>query len=980
MHPRPPAHVQSRPLRLRSIRSRMMVAFMLLVLLPAVTVSISSAVMGYRSGKQQVFDQLDSVLTLKEAEIRTWVEGLRSDLAFAASGGETRGWIEELISSARKDSAQQRGERLSFEYAYLMLRERFLRITELANRPRLRELFLLSREGDVLLSTDAWNEHLNLSFQDFFIQGQRRPGVHIERLPNAAAKDEVWAVLVVEPFFDQNGEVLGLLAGRADISRLNAIMSQRSGLGKTGETFLLAPPAILLTESRFRGYLPGQARLNEYRRLFAQQSDSGDGMYADYRGEPVIGAHKRLDDLQLLLVAEMDQAEAFQSIYTALKLDMAVALASVLLAVFASAVYTRGLASRLGSLAATAKAVAAGDLGRSAPVTGEEEISSLAAAFNAMTDRLHRRIESENLVADVSRALLPISPANTDELVFGVLDKVARHLGVDRMEVFKLDEEAQHVDAVHEWQDEGLSPRGEAVRNLEVKAFAWFVQQVMDAGILHVPRMAALPPEAGREREFWTSLGIKSLAVAPLVPGGELRGFLAAETVWGERRFTKDELALLTLLADIVGSALQRVATLQALQHSEERYALAQRAASIGSWEWDVSSGKLYCSDAFEPILGFGPGGFDGRFRTFLRMVHPEDKPAVLDAIRQTLQQGRSYAAEHRVVRNDGVVRWISEAGAIHRSEEGRPRRMLGIVRDITERKQAEEDLAAMNRRLEQLVEERTRALEQKARELEAANERLLELDKLKSAFLASVSHELRTPLTSILGFAKLIRRDLEKHFDSRPGGQPREATRAQGNLDIILLECERLTRLINDVLDLTKIESGRVDWRDRTVDVAACIRTAVEAVRVQFEAKPGIALKLDLPKQLPPLFMDPDRLCQVLMNLLNNAVKFTQQGEVRLVAREAGEGVLRIEVQDTGVGIESADLEKVFDKFHQATQDDTLQNKPQGTGLGLAICRQIVENYKGRIWVRSTPGEGSTFIVELPVSPVAVEDAQAGG
>ncbi len=971
-----------RRFRLRSIRSRLLVAFILLVLLPAVAVSISSAVMGYRSGKKQIYNQLDSVLTLKEAELRTWVENLRSDLAFAASGGDTRDWIEELIKASAETSSMSTGEQRSFDYAYLMLRERFLRITELSNRPRLQELFLISRDGKVVLSTDSWNEHLDLSQNYFFLQGLRRPGVHVEEVPNMAAKSTVWSVMVVEPVFDANGTVQGVLAGRAGVSRLNEIMIQRSGLGETGETFLLAPSGVLLTEARFKGYAKGQVRFKNYERLFSLLADKGRAMYEDYRGVPVIGGYRRLDDLEMLLLAEMDQSEAFRPISATLQFNMLVALVSVLLAVFVSALYTRGLASRIYKLSATAKAIAGGDLGRTAPVSGELEIRNLAAAFNAMTAWLHRRIETENLVAGISRELLHTSPANGHDLVYKALARVGRHLGVERIEAFQLQPDGENVESVIEWQEEGLNSRREILKNVNVKQLPWFSETIRRHGIVHLPRVCELPQQAQLEREFWSGLGIKSMVVAPMQPGGKLGGFLSLETVWGERRFAEEELALAELAADIVGSALARVATLQALQHSEERYALAQRAASIGSWEWDMTSSRLYCSDAFEPILGFVPGGFDGHVRTFMRMVHADDRSKVLDAIREAIQLGKVYAVEHRLVRNDGVVRWIFQAGAVYRAESGRPKRMLGIVRDITERKGAEEDLEAMNRRLEDLVDERTRDLEHKARELESANERLLELDKLKSAFLASVSHELRTPLTSILGFAKLIRRDLDKYFEKVPNAPlTRERERSRNNLEIILVECERLSRLINDVLDLTKIESGKVEWRDREADLKACITSALEAVGGDFETRPEVSLETEVDPDLPSLFIDPDRLCQVLINLLNNALKFTEQGVVKLTARylqEAQRGeVLRIEVSDTGAGIDEADLEKIFDKFHQANQYDTLQGKPQGTGLGLAISRQIVENYHGKIWAESPSGEGSTFIVELPRTHVADQDAR---
>jgi PAS domain S-box-containing protein len=295
------------------------------------------------------------------------------------------------------------------------------------------------------------------------------------------------------------------------------------------------------------------------------------------------------------------------------------------------------------------------------------------------------------------------------------------------------------------------------------------------------------------------------------------------------------------------------------------------------------------------------------------------------------------------------------------------------MARDVTERKRAQEDLARLTRRLEQTVVERTREYSDKARELEEANFRLRGLDEMKSSFLSAVSHELRTPLTSLLGFAKLIQRDFARSFLPLAGEDPALESRAgriRDNLAIITEEGGRLTRLVNDFLDLAKIESGRMVWHDRPLVLERVVERALRATRSFFAERPGVELVLELEPGLPLVQMDPDRLEQVMINLLSNAAKFTEQGKVTVRGRSLPGGQIRMEVADTGVGIDWKDLTRVFDKFHQARRNDTVAEKPKGTGLGLAICREIVEHYGGRIWAEAEPNKGSTFIFQLPTVP----------
>lgn len=283
--------------------------------------------------------------------------------------------------------------------------------------------------------------------------------------------------------------------------------------------------------------------------------------------------------------------------------------------------------------------------------------------------------------------------------------------------------------------------------------------------------------------------------------------------------------------------------------------------------------------------------------------------------------------------------------------------------------REANQQLTASRDNLERIVDERTGELQARTSELEMANVKLMRLDELKSAFLTTVSHDIRTPLTSILGFTKLMRRDLSQ-VQNRKGragkAELEKMARTADNLEIIEKEALRLTRLINDFLDLSKIESGRASWNDQEVDMGVLLHESVESIRGQLLDE-ETDIEADIPAKLPRLRVDPDRITQVLQNLLGNAVKYGQGSPVRLTAGLNGQGVLTVSVADQGPGVPVSDLAHVFDKFYQVDRD-TMSNSLKGSGLGLTISREIVEHYGGRIWVDSAPQRGSTFTFTLPV------------
>ena len=247
-----------------------------------------------------------------------------------------------------------------------------------------------------------------------------------------------------------------------------------------------------------------------------------------------------------------------------------------------------------------------------------------------------------------------------------------------------------------------------------------------------------------------------------------------------------------------------------------------------------------------------------------------------------------------------------------------------------------------------------SQALEQATAELRAANERLEGLDRLKDDFMSSVTHELRTPLTSIRALAELMHDDADM-----------PAAQRQQFLAIVVAETERLSRLVNQVLDMAKIESGHAEWHNTDVDLGGLIRQAAQTVQELLKER-GAELRLVLPATVPALRADPDRLVQVLINLLSNAAKFVPRGDGRIEVRlHTAPAALTVEVQDNGPGVPDAQRALIFEKFRQGGD---AANRPQGTGLGLPISRQIVEHFGGRMELRPDTGQGACFAFTLPL------------
>jgi PAS domain S-box-containing protein len=415
-------------------------------------------------------------------------------------------------------------------------------------------------------------------------------------------------------------------------------------------------------------------------------------------------------------------------------------------------------------------------------------------------------------------------------------------------------------------------------------------------------------------------------------------GILGAHTRT-TRWFTQDDVSFLQAVANVIAEAVERAHAEQALRVSEERFRqLAENIREVFFMTDPGAREVLYVSPAYEDIWGRSRESLYREPRSWLDAVHADDRPRA-EAALSGLARGE-YDEEFRIVRPRGDVRWVRSRAFPVRDDGGAVYRVVGIAEDTTARKQAEESV----RRL---------GLEQAAR---AAAEAAVQA---RDDVLAIVSHDLRNPLNAIALSAGLLRERIP------------EESRAK-LVHLIRQSVDRMNRLVRDLLDVAKIEAGRLTIESAPLDLRELVQETCAAFDEQARER-RLDVDVDVPGGAPVVLADGDRILQVLSNLVGNAIKFTPDGGRVTVRMQADAEEVRVSVSDTGPGIRPEDLPRVFDRFWQARRADR-----RGAGLGLAIAKGIVEAHGGRLWAESSPGAGSTFRFTLPRADGVPESGSA--
>jgi PAS domain S-box-containing protein len=401
----------------------------------------------------------------------------------------------------------------------------------------------------------------------------------------------------------------------------------------------------------------------------------------------------------------------------------------------------------------------------------------------------------------------------------------------------------------------------------------------------------------------------------------------------------------------------------RALDEASERLKLALDAARLGDWSWDAKTDLVTLSETAAILFGI-PSGPSITWTQMRRLLHPDDRERARIAVVEAVANHTYYDVEYRVERDDSEV-WVSAKGRGVYANDGTVIGMLGFVQDISTRKRNEETLRQQAEALFTLNETAQRARAE-AEQAAAQNERLYrqaeESSRLKEEFLATISHELRTPLSAILGWTRMLRM-----------GQlsPEDSAKA---LDTIERNARTQAQLVDDLLDVSRIITGKLRMDVRPADPNSFIDAAVEAVKPAADAK-GVRVQKVVDTGAISIPGDPVRLQQVVWNLLSNAIKFTPRGGYVQIRSARVNSHLEIVVSDTGQGISADFLPHVFDRFRQA--DQKASRLYGGMGLGLAIVRHLVEMHGGNVYASSEgEGKGATFTVMLPIAPIYQVDS----
>jgi PAS domain S-box-containing protein len=546
----------------------------------------------------------------------------------------------------------------------------------------------------------------------------------------------------------------------------------------------------------------------------------------------------------------------------------------------------------------------------------------LAVHFRDVTDRreaeetLRRSEEAHRLLVGLHDATR--GRADPVQVLWEVVTRVRRHFGACRCTYAEVDAAQEHVIVARDAVDGVPSIAGRH----RLDQFGTTIVNELRAGRTLIVQDIHTDPRTDDPAVIAAHEGIqaRSMLAVPLVRDGRFVAVLALHA-HEARAWTQSDATLMEQIAERTWFAVESARAEAALRESRDVLSLAMRGGRMGHWWRDLATNQVWWSRELEEIFGLKPGGFEGNEAGFIASVHEDDRAAVVLAVETALATREDYAIEFRFWHSSGECRWMEGRGRAVYGPDGQPVMLYGLGIDITLRKRAEEALREANRR--------------------------------KDNFLAMLAHELRNPLAPIRNATEILR------IKGPAEGEIRVVR------DIIDRQVRQMTRLVDDLLDVARITRGKIQLRKEWVDLAAVVGDAIESARPLLEAS-AHKLTVKLPPRPIHLDADPTRLSQILLNLLNNAAKYTPRGgHIRLAAERNGSEVV-ITVRDNGIGIAPEHLPHVFEMFSQVTP--ALERSEGGLGIGLALVRGLLDLHGGSIEAHSEgSGRGSEFTVRLP-------------
>ncbi|WP_051243144.1 hybrid sensor histidine kinase/response regulator [Azohydromonas australica] len=510
-----------------------------------------------------------------------------------------------------------------------------------------------------------------------------------------------------------------------------------------------------------------------------------------------------------------------------------------------------------------------------------------------------------------------------------VAQRLGRQLGASRCLYAEFEADGRHARVRHDYTDGVAS----IVGLHRVPDFGSALGETLAAGRTFVVEDAAHDPRLtpGGARAVYAALDIAAQVCVPLVKEGKLVASLSVHQRY-PRQWQRDEIELVEQLAQRTWFALETARAQAALRESRDVLGLAMRAGRMGAWSRELGSGEVWWSRELEELFGLEPGRFGGHEEAFLDLVHPEDRDTVRRAVREGIESVGDYTVEFRFRHASERWGWMEGRGRALADADGRPAMLYGLGIDITERKQAEQELQRLNAELQHAA-------------------------RRKDEFLATLAHELRNPLAPMRNALEIQRLRL-----------PGEDAQLRWSHELLQRQLRQLTRLVDDLLEISRITQGRLELRREPLELAEVVQAAVDAAQPLLQARRH-AFTATLPEGPLRLVGDAARLTQVLLNLLNNAAQYTPEGgHVALTAQREGEEAV-VRVRDDGIGLAPEHLPYIFEMFSQV--QPALERSHGGLGIGLALVRALAALHGGSVSARSDGlGRGSEFELRLPLPP----------
>jgi PAS domain S-box-containing protein len=897
----------------RSLVARLVLTFLILSVVMVGIVGTVSYIRARDALRDSAFARLETAADQKADSLDRWVDEQRRSVVFTSGllGGYyghqnttsavRAGRASELLDD-RASAAERRQARQSvvdtLEYV----------VSQTADAE---EFLVLDLQGKVVASTAEQHEGVSQTTEAYFDRGGS--GTYVQPVQTSNLTGEP-TIAIGTPLFDPEGQRIGVVAAFLNLDRVDRIVVQGTGLGESGETYVVGANRRFLHSSlgATAGEAPSSTGINR-----ALAGNDGRGLYDNYRGVPVISAYRWLPEIGGALVAEQSQSEAFAPARTLAFTIGGIGLVVVGLLGAAIYVASRRIARPILAITETASAVAAGDLSREAPVLTEDEVGELAGAFNDMTGQLRQSVETlERRVEERTAELADALEAQREaELKYrGLVEELPLAVYTD------LPDTSGTTAGIPVY----MSPRVEQI--FGYPADDWLETGFFESVLHEEDRDLVLRPLADQ-----ISAGDDRWSIEFRVVAADGHIVWVRDDAWIVRDAHGEPTHLQGFMIDITAQKEAASEIARQKQYFESLVGISPVAVVTMDTEERVTGWNPAATRQF----GYTPEEAIGRSIDELVFASEDMREEGLALAREALSTGRAYRVTQRA-RKDGSPLDV-EIVMVPLVVDGEHSGFYAIYHDISE-------------------------LQEARRHADDANE-------AKSVFLASMSHEIRTPMNAVIGMSGLL---LRTELDA----EQRESA------EIIRTSSEALLTIINDILDFSKIEAGRMELESAPFDFRACVDGVLALIGSLASAK-GLELSSEIDDGVPQTIVgDVGRVRQILLNVLNNAVKFTEDGSIALTvtaspAEANGDIELHLTVRDSGIGISAEGLERLFQSFSQA--DVSINRRYGGTGLGLAISKRLAEAMGGTMWAESdgVAGQGSTFHVTFATRATA--DAAAG-